>query len=138
MYNLADKAGSENILKIRNWRIRRAEKYHRIYLEFCPRGDLFDFCCGEEEDPYSGGAHKRKMFPDNDWGTTVDLVPEPFLWSAFWSLASAGLLMERGRLEKDGENDEAWEVIIHRDLKLSNGMSDPWGARSINVDVLFC
>lgn len=120
MYNLSGQDGSENIIKIRNWRIRRDDMYHRIYMEFCPQGDLFDFCCGSKNDVYWEGADRRERFPDDDMGDFVELVPEPFLWSVFRSLTHAAILMERGtRLAAEADKD--WEVIVHRDLKLSNG-----------------
>ncbi|CZT17512.1 uncharacterized protein RCC_03346 [Ramularia collo-cygni] len=119
MYNLRDKVGSETIVRIRNWRIRRRDFFHRIYMEFCPGGDLFDFCSGSKNDPYWDGAARRELFPNHDLRTTVRLVPEPFLWSVFLSLAAAGLLMEKGTLYEDGVDDD-WNLIVHRDLKISN------------------
>ncbi|KAF2216108.1 hypothetical protein CERZMDRAFT_82148 [Cercospora zeae-maydis SCOH1-5] len=52
------------------------------------------------------------------------LLPEPFIWSLVESLATAGLLMERGELESNGILP--WDTIIHRDLKPGNlFVSDP-------------
>lgn len=123
MLNLRDKIGSESIVRIRNWRIRRAEKYHRLYLEFATRGDFFDLVCDNNNAPYWKSSAFRARFPEVDTKTSqyqIAMLPEPFLWSAFFSLATAGLLMERGELDAEQANTTTWESIVHRDLKLGN------------------
>lgn len=129
MYNLSGKIGSESIVEIRSWRIRRAAMFHRIYMEFCHQGDLYWFVTGTEtvNSPYIQGAVVREMNKDANVAGRVKLVPEPFIWSAFWSLATAGLLMERGKLDASEGPSDPWDVIVHRDLKLGNGM---WGRTS--------
>lgn len=44
--------------------------------------------------------------------------PEPFLWHVFECLCIAGLLMERGDIQRNPMSD--WRTIVHRDLKQLN------------------
>lgn len=126
MYNLSGKVGSENVVKIRNWRIRRADSFHRIYLEFCHQGDLWELVVGTEDinSEYVEGFMMRSINGNENVADRVNLVPEPFIWSAALDLATAGLLMERGTLDSANTNSDPWSLIVHRDLKMSNGTSD--------------
>ncbi|KAM0798993.1 kinase-like domain-containing protein [Usnea florida] len=68
---------------------------HRIYMEFCPHGDL-EFL-----------NIKYKRF----W----TFFPEPFLWYTFYNLVKVAVAMERG------PHDSSWGYqIVHRDLKPGN------------------
>lgn len=140
MYNLRGKIGSETIVKIRNWRLRRAERMHRIMTEYCPDGDLFD----RTMDGFSDRIlFIRQLRPDLDLrapegvqilqelqdanhvtafhairAETPYMVPEPFIWSVVEGLAIAGLLMQRGELDSGGI--VSWDQIIHCDWKHEN------------------
>jgi hypothetical protein len=92
-------------------------------MEFCQQGDFFDLVCNYDDDTYRQSGLDREESPLTNLADAVDLVPEPFLWSVFWSLATAGLLMEKGELNPDAMETDDWDVIVHRDLKLSNGTS---------------
>ena len=92
LYSLRGKEGSENIVRIRNWRLRSEKMMHRQYLDFCSLKDLFDVI--------------------DEYRNIGEFVPEPFCWYCFECLAIAGLLMERGELEHNpvAKNDK----IVHR------------------------
>lgn len=45
-------------------------------------------------------------------------IPEEFLWYTFECLCIAGLVLERGEMEKNPMSQ--WTPIVHRDLKVSN------------------
>lgn len=140
MYNLRGKIGSETIVKIRNWRLRRAERMHRIMTEYCPDGDLFDRTMDGFSDKI---LFIRQLRPDLDLrapegdqilqelqdpnhvtafnairAETPYMVPEPFIWSVVEGLAIAGLLMQRGELDSGGI--VPWDQIIHCDWKHEN------------------
>lgn len=145
MYNLRGKIGSETIVKIRNWRLRRAERMHRIMTEYCSHGDLFD----QMADGFSDQIlFIRQLRPDLDLrapegdeilqelqdphhvtalqalrADTPYMVPEPFIWSVVEALAIAGLLMERGEL--DSGSIVPWDQIIHCDWKHENLFVSP-------------
>lgn len=109
-------------MALHNWRLRLGAQRADLYLEYCPYGDAFDAVL--HGDYYSRRHSDRKDFPWIDYSRAGDiaLVPEPFIWSTFLSLVMAGLLMERGSLEKnpDDPQQQNWPVIVHRDLKLDN------------------
>ncbi|KAK4541905.1 hypothetical protein LTR36_007269 [Oleoguttula mirabilis] len=117
MFRLRSRVGaSESIVRIRNWRLEAAARKHRLYLEFCPYGDLFDYTMGS---PLSYAQSRR--------GTTESLkagipqwLPESFLWHTFESLATAGMLMEKGELDAAPTEPAWWDLIVHRDIKVSN------------------
>lgn len=49
------------------------------------------------------------------------LTLSPFgLRYTFWTLAIAGILMERGALTKDGPAHSNWSTIVHRYLAFSS------------------
>lgn len=94
MCKLRGRVGAETVVQIRNWRIETSERMYRIYMDYCPYGDLCDIV---NSMGYSG---------------VRTYVPEPFLWYCFECLAIAGLLMERGELERNVVSD--WITIVHR------------------------
>ncbi|KAK4609866.1 hypothetical protein CLAFUR0_14458 [Fulvia fulva] len=114
MHMLKQLIGSECIVQMRNWRMYPSTVPHldyRIYMEYCGRGDLFDF-----ERPYYQFVSQDaecQLPPENGiW------IPEPFLWAVFHTLVAGGLLMERG--DGDYLKAGAWHTIVHGDLKLAN------------------
>ncbi|KAI7156431.1 hypothetical protein KC349_g6347 [Hortaea werneckii] len=85
-------------------------------MEFCPNGDLGDLALS----PNYALARQRLNEQGNGGQDLPPWIPEPFIWSVFESLATAGLLMEKGELEAHPGEPHWWEEIIHRDFKLSN------------------
>ena len=85
---------------------------HRIYMEFCPHGDL-EFLNIKYKRFWSV-YHNLQAFgdlPDN----YRTFFPEPFLWYTFNNLIKVAGAMERG------PHDSPWGYqIVHRDLKPCN------------------
>lgn len=102
MFDLRGKQGSEFIVKILNWRMSTAARFFRIYTEYLPFGDAYDMVDAQ--------IIAKKS------------VPEPFIWHFFECLAIAGLLMERGELQRNPTS--TWQTIVHRDIKLGNVFLD--------------
>ncbi|KAK4555772.1 trifunctional histidinol dehydrogenase [Recurvomyces mirabilis] len=110
MYSLRDHYGAENIVAIRNSRLISADRSARIYMEYCPYGDLEKFSSWywratgslETEEVWED-FHEEREYVEHKH------LPEPFLWSVFESLACSGLLME-----------QAENPIYHLDYKTSN------------------
>ncbi|CZT25262.1 uncharacterized protein RCC_10991 [Ramularia collo-cygni] len=103
MLRVRSRIGSQNIVKLRNWRVDDATAHEsgrhqsfRIYLECCGFGTLT-----EVERP----------------------VPEPFIWKLFEDLVNACVILDRGDVDPGGAS---WDPIVHRDMKLDNiFLSDP-------------
>ncbi|KAI7189852.1 hypothetical protein KC363_g4712 [Hortaea werneckii] len=106
----------ECVVRIRNWRLQSEKRMYRLLMEFCPYGDLADLVLNSD--------YWRARQPSDGQGSGKDhlqpWVPEPFIWSVFESLATAGLLMEKGELDAHPGEPHWWEEIIHRDFKLAN------------------
>lgn len=68
---------------------------------------MFDVLNEHYRTGYGTTRYRRKRF-----------IPEPFMWFFFETLAKAGILMERGDLEKRGGG--YWQLINHRDVKHAN------------------
>ncbi|CAK4032535.1 hypothetical protein D0861_03905 [Lecanosticta acicola] len=98
MYRLRPLRGSENVVRIRNWRMNKPQKRHRIYMEFCPFGSLRDVIV----------PHRRQG----------GRPPVPFAWKFFEDLVVAGILMERGDMHCNTLGN--WSLLVHRDLKPDN------------------
>ncbi|KAF7187596.1 hypothetical protein HII31_10935 [Pseudocercospora fuligena] len=116
MYRLNKCAGSENIVRILNWRsdhtraarlTRRLKGFlaYRIYVEYCGSGDLDEVICRY-------GYHDFDE-PRTSW------IPKPFVWATLEALAKAALLMKRGELDLSKKEVE-WLFIVHGDLKPGN------------------
>lgn len=119
LYNLRGRVGSENVMRIRNHRILGdLTRRTRTYAEFCPHGDLGQWTkwFGKERaaKPRSMWAelHADRDTKERSW------LPEAFLWHVLKSLATAGLLMEKGEL--DDNPISSWDLILHLDLKPAN------------------
>lgn len=145
MYNLRGRIGSEAILKVRNWRLRRADRVYRTITEYCPGGDLYDLTITDLHDEssrlrYYSFPTVNLCAPESVAMTQAaeailtpgqltalaafrsanpPMVPEPFVWYVVEALATAGLLMELGELDTGGI--APWEQIVHCDFKHENG-----------------
>lgn len=91
----------------------------RLYMEFCPFGGLDRWTQWYFTDlrARTPKKHKERDTIARSW------LPEPFLWHVFECLANAGVLMERGELDRAGLED--WDTILHLDLKTSNVFLGP-------------
>lgn len=94
---LGDLPGSESIAKVRRkpmiWRQENYSGIYRIYVEYCGHGDL------------------NMLITNHDAGAA--LIPEAFVVQVAYSLVAAGLLMNRGYLDKQ---TRAWpEQVVHRE-----------------------
>lgn len=116
LYNLRPRIGSSSVVRIRNWRIDRPDHIHRIFMEFCPRGDAESLILPENL------YRKHARFDKANIAVNVKeqgvFIPEPLLWFFFETLTKAALLMERGELNAQGP--APWDLIVHRDMKLEN------------------
>lgn len=110
LYNLRGKIGSHSIIQIRGWRIRREKIMHRIFMEYCPLGDLRDLILADKS--VYGAQDERWEDRERDVSKNAEMLPEAFAWHLLETLCVAGLLMERGELEKDGML--RWDTIVHR------------------------
>ncbi|KAI6839226.1 hypothetical protein KC340_g3017 [Hortaea werneckii] len=106
----------ECIVRIRNWRLHTETRMYRLLMEFCPYGDLADLALDSR---YTRARRRLDKQEIVDQGLPP-WIPEPFIWSVFESLATAGLLMEKGELDAHPGEPYWWEEIIHRDFKLPN------------------
>ncbi|KXT17227.1 hypothetical protein AC579_5789 [Pseudocercospora musae] len=116
---LRDKPGSSSICRMFCWNMWRKARKSRLFLEFCPYGDLFKVV-NSNGSPYSTnmGQAARAMNWVDDLSSQCTMLPEAFCWHALETFALAGLLMQRGKLSRKGKLP--WEEIIHRDIKPEN------------------
>ncbi|GAB1741094.1 hypothetical protein NU219Hw_g6342t1 [Hortaea werneckii] len=106
---------------------------YRLYLEFAPHGDLYQFMSwyndempvrrevsGESEDDLAELEYRDSLnaFHGSREANELKWLPEPFIWACFESLTKAGLLMEQGSLDENPLTK--WDLIVHFDLKPSN------------------
>ncbi|RMY03057.1 hypothetical protein D0868_07657 [Hortaea werneckii] len=125
--------GSNTIIRMRNWRLASERRMYRLYLEFAPHGDLYQFMTWyndekpsmrevstESEKEIAAVEHfnSLKAFHNLREAKELKWLPEPFVWACFESLAKAGLLMEQGSLDENPLT--RWDLIVHFDLKPSN------------------
>jgi serine/threonine protein kinase len=99
-------------------RDRGDEKWlQRIYMEYCPHGDLMDLLC---EHAKTDGRDPK--LDENSQPIPQVRIPTRALWSFFKDLTSAACIMESGYdpLGNDYRAADDWEEIIHRDLKPGN------------------
>ncbi|GAB1728003.1 hypothetical protein NU195Hw_g2968t1 [Hortaea werneckii] len=116
MLRLRSRVGApECIVRIRNWRLQSPKHMYRLLMEFCPYGDLLDFVL---DSVYSRA--RQRLHEQGNGNNSPLWIPEPFIWSVFENLATAGVLMERGELDAHPGEPHWWEEIIHRDFKLAN------------------
>lgn len=119
MMNLRNCIGaSRSIVKLRCWISRllvSKPPSYRLYLEYCPHGDLFG--------SWAKWYQLAEVCNDHEARDNGDFVPpyvaEPFIWHLIECMATAGLLLEKGTLEED-QQAVTWEEILHFDMKASN------------------
>ncbi|KAI7471891.1 hypothetical protein KC351_g11944 [Hortaea werneckii] len=116
MLRLRSRVGApECIVRIRNWRLQSEKRMYRLLMEYCPYGDLADLVL---DSVYSRA--RQRLHEQGTGNNSLLWIPEPFIWSVFESLATAGLLMAKGELDANPGEPHWWEEIIHRDFKLAN------------------
>lgn len=113
------------MVKLIHHKVDYAGQAAEMYMEYCPHGDMYDVIRGRYKAAKQGNR-LRLGNTYNDFSPLIDLVPEPFIWSTFLSLVTAGILMERGSLDKRTA-DPSWDCIVHRDIKAENVFVGPVG-----------
>lgn len=76
MKDLRNKTGSGSVVELRNWKLSRKNRSHRLYLEYCPHDDMFELL---NVRTYLIDSMKRKQTPDIVIPNAA-LYPEPFAW----------------------------------------------------------
>lgn len=89
--------GASNVVRVRKEELKMDDKECRIYVEFCPFGNL-------EKLILQNNAIQRR-------------IPEAWMWMAFSALVDCGLVLEQGGVRK--KQIDFWQ-IIHRDMKPKN------------------
>ncbi|KAL9075253.1 MAG: hypothetical protein Q9157_004062 [Trypethelium eluteriae] len=93
-----------NITSLLGWRRYIERGAFRLYLEFCPHGDLAEVMYSYDQ--------------------SLNFIPESFLWYLFLSLARACVAMEHVGARWQEPQNPRWTNdtdIVHLDLKPSNG-----------------
>ena len=88
--------------------INHAERRFRLYIDWCPHGDL-----------------KSLIHTFEDAGRPV---PEPLIWCIAEALAECAVAMAEGRVSNKGGPLEDWREVVHRDIKPENiflGFANP-------------
>ncbi|MCJ1467729.1 G2-specific serine/threonine protein kinase [Pseudocyphellaria aurata] len=88
---LNDTLDWSGVIEIRGYKQYLKESVHRIFMEYCPKGDL-------------RRLYRRQYFP------------EAFLWEVFYHLGEAAATMGTGFMGANGQLNE----IVHRDIKPRN------------------
>ncbi|KAK5134616.1 hypothetical protein LTR08_006272 [Meristemomyces frigidus] len=115
MLQLRSREGaSECIVRLRQWKADPIAKKHRLYLEYCPFGDLEQFTRAYIS---ARRAFVGSLTGMNPAPTAPGFIAESFIWHTFESMAVAGTLLSKGEL--DG-SQSIWDTIVHRDWKLAN------------------
>ncbi|TKA33117.1 hypothetical protein B0A50_00670 [Salinomyces thailandicus] len=143
MLALSSCEGLENPVIIRDWRMATKRKTYRIYMEYAPRGDLYQWMRRYRPSLPSPLESLTARFPDptdeqieqydaekeqhdekvREFHAVRDTrerewLPEAWIWHCFESLEKAVVLMAQGTLAPDPP--DPWEPIIHLDWKPSN------------------
>jgi len=119
---LMNKTHCRGVVRLRAYRRYCHKKVHRLYLRYCPYGDLRRLI-----DRYR--RFRQVDFPDQADGLALTVVrrylPEAFLWEVFYYLADAADAMANGP-EKgpDDDDDTGWDFqVVHMDIKPDNSQS---------------
>jgi hypothetical protein len=98
--------GKDLVVQAWHCEVDEPKSLYRLYLHFCPFGDLGRMLWDYEE------MHQK--YP-------IYKVPEPFMWYVFDTLVDAGLVLEQGGTENlPPPEEKSWLEIVHRDLKPDN------------------
>jgi serine/threonine protein kinase len=91
----------------------------RLYMEYCPHGDLADLLCKHAK---FDRANKGLMLDDNDEPVPEVKIPVRALWTFFRDLAKAACIMHLGHnpLDSGAQEPANWTEIIHHDIKPGN------------------
>ncbi len=115
-------AKCDNILRLLGYRRYRAARKHRLYMEFCPYGDLRRlikrYRAWRFVNPYWVIRMERSALIPR---ARRQYLPEPFLWDAFHGLTQAMLcLRQRNTSLPVRELSDRDTEIVHRDVKPDN------------------
>ena len=102
--------------------VYRDRKTYRMYLEYCPHGDLEGVITDYQ---------RREALTAEDGNVVNVRIPELTLWGIFESLVSAACLMQFGRLPGTTSNrsNHLDGEIVHRGIKPENIFLSPPHAR---------
>ena len=114
-----NETGSLGVVELRGYRRYVVHMVHRIYMEYCPYGDLRTLCKQYRKFRLATpDQNKRSQYPFIMLRSHRQYLPEPFLWEVFYYLTEACAAMEHG------PPDHPWDYdIVHRDIKPANGKS---------------
>jgi serine/threonine protein kinase len=116
-WRLGSSASSRTIVRFRGQHIWEKYFLSRIYMEYCPHGDLGSLFCKHAKVNWD-----QTLVQDED-GQSMDPIRIPIraIWSFFEDLAEAACNMAYGRDPLDPATVPLdWQTIIHRDLKPHN------------------
>ncbi|KAJ4363495.1 hypothetical protein N0V83_009790 [Neocucurbitaria cava] len=98
------KCKSEGILRFRGYRLNMQERRYRMYNDVCDYTDLGDVLSSYfVEHAAALGCEEAPVH-----------LPEGFLWYVLGALVDAVSVL------RDGDGNEGWEKIVHKDLCLDN------------------
>ncbi|GAB7364621.1 hypothetical protein MBLNU230_g5425t1 [Neophaeotheca triangularis] len=114
--------GRNNIVAFRNWTQTDrldgeadTDLFFKIYLSFCPYGNLDDLIRNHEQ---LGRAADPAGLKKPSGEQMAAMIPENFIWSAFQGLVTAACVLRHGR--KPGWGDGWDRHLAHLDIKPEN------------------
>jgi serine/threonine protein kinase len=116
-WRLGSSASSRTIVRFHGQHIWDKYFLSRIYMEYCPHGDLGSLFCKHAKVNWD-----QTLVQDED-GQSMDPIRIPIraIWSFFEDLAEAACKMAYGRDPLDPASvPQDWQTIIHRDVKPHN------------------
>lgn len=116
---LSSVGNMNNIVRYRGATENEKQRLQRLYMEFCPHGDLADLLYRHAKYDH---ANRCDELDDEDNPVPPVRIPIRALWAFFRDLATAAGIMAIGHGPFDSETEvpSDWEEIIHRDIKPSN------------------
>ncbi|KAK4542809.1 hypothetical protein LTR36_006185 [Oleoguttula mirabilis] len=146
---IKNRPGSQSIIHLVAFDVDDERRWYRIYMSYCPHGNLQDIIETYRPPEYIPNVvdakgnptsvkrtetldkekrwrlvKRRRLDPTHEnyrptIGKREEFVPEAYLWSLMESLTEACIVLESGDLEGTDAVPE-WDVIVHRDLKPEN------------------